>query len=80
MNGVIAKQPSNFFVCLSTPVFERKKTASCVANALDTLGDYKYYRQVTEEEYKKLRKEIKSAPHDDAIADIMCKLRKRVYG
>jgi hypothetical protein len=79
MNGVIAKQTNDFFACLSTPVFERKKTSSCVSNALSTLKDYKYYRQIKEDEYKQLKKEIKSAPNDDAVSNIMTKLRKRVY-
>lgn len=80
MNGVIAKRQKDFFACLTTPVFERKRTAGCESNALNTLRDYKHYRQITESEYKQLKKEIKAAPNDDSISNIMTRLRKRVYG
>lgn len=80
MNGAIAKNPNNYFSYLATPTIKRNRTTAYKSQALDALQSYKYYRQITEEEYKQIKKEIQAAPHDDAISSIMTKLRKRVYG
>lgn len=80
MGTTVAKQPSDYYFYLATPVFKRTRTPNCETNALATLKDYRRYAQITEDEFKALKKEIKAAPHDDAISNIMTKLRKRVYG
>lgn len=80
MNGAIAKNPNNYFSYLATPVIKRSKSSAYKSQALDALKSYRYYRQISEDEYKQLKKEIQAAPHDDAISSIMTKLRKRVYG
>ena len=77
--GIIAQQPHDF-ILFQAPTFERKKTTNYETSALSALNDYKHYRQITDTEYKRLRKEIVSAPHDDAISSIMTRLRKKVYG
>jgi hypothetical protein len=80
MNGAIAKNPNNYFSYLATPTIKRSRTTAYKSQALDVLKSYKYYGQISDEEFKTVKKEIKAAPHDDAISSIMTKLRKRVYG
>jgi hypothetical protein len=80
MSTTVAKHPDSYCSFLVAPTFKRTRTPNCETNAIATLKDYRRYAQITEDEFKALKKEIKAAPHDDAIANIMCKLRKRVYG
>ena len=47
--------------------------------ALQTLHDYKHWSMIDETEYKKIKKQIKSANNDDEISGIMCRLRHRIY-
>lgn len=76
---VIAMKSNEYFPTLVSSCYMRGKTKDYVKNALATLGDYKRYGQISAEEYAKCKNEIASAPHDDAIADIMMRLRKRIY-
>lgn len=80
MSHAIAERPKEFYPYLVAPTFKRAKTPNYETNALATLKDYRRYAQITEDEYKDLKKEIKAAPHDDAVANIMSKLRRKVYG
>ena len=79
-SNALAKQPASYCSFLVAPTFKRSRTERCEEQALAALKDYKRYAQITEDEYKELKKEIKAAPHDDAISNIMTKLRKKVYG
>ena len=59
--------------------YKRTRTSDCEKSAIDVLKSYKYYRQISKDEFEMLKAEIQAAPHDDAISNIMTKLRKRVY-
>ena len=76
---VIAMKSNEYFPTLASSCYVRGKTKDYVKNALATLSDYKRYGQISVEEYAKCKSEITSAPHDDAIADIMTRLRKKIY-
>ena len=60
--------------------YKRTRTSDCEKSAIDVLKSYKYYRQITKDEFERIKADIKAAPHDDAIANIMSRLRHRVYG
>lgn len=75
----IAMKSNEYFPTLVSSCYMRGKTKDYEKNALTTLDDYKRYGQISAEEHAKCRKEILSAPHDDAIADIMTNLRKKIY-
>ena len=79
MNGAIANHPMEFYPYLKPPVFKRTRTKACETDAISVICAYKRYGQITEDECKALTKEIKTAPHDDAISNIMTRLRKRIY-
>lgn len=74
-----ACKPNEFFLLLGAREFKRTKTKECVNNALNVVKDYMYWGQITQREYERIKSEIKSAPYDDAISDIMTNLRKRIY-
>lgn len=74
-----ACKPNEFFLLLGAREFKRTKSKECVNNALHVIKDYKYWGQITQIEYERIKSEIKSAPHDDAISDIMTKVRKHIY-
>ena len=76
--AVIAQK--DYYAYLCVPEFKRNRTSTCEENALNVLKDYAHWGQITKEDYNNLKKEIKSAPHNDAISDIMTRLRKRIYG
>ena len=80
MNGAIANQPKEYYSYIMAPTFKRTRTMSCESDALTVVCTYKRYGQITEEECKAITKQIKAAPHDDAISNIMSRLRRRVYG
>lgn len=69
----------NYSAILCPSECKRKLSAFYVLEAIEVLRSYRSYNQISQEEYNSLAKEIKSAPHDDAIANIMTHLRKRVY-
>lgn len=76
--AAIAGKPSEYFAYISTPGFQRKRTYDGERNALDMLKAYKDFNKISKEQYQEIKKEIKNAPHDDAISDIMCKLRHKI--
>ena len=80
VKGAIAKNSNDYFAYLSMPPTRRPRTSACLSNALGALGDYKYYGKLTKSEYLEIKKQIESAPHDDAISVIMGNLRRKVYG
>jgi hypothetical protein len=59
--------------------FKRSRTPECEKNALSVIADYLEWDTITHEEHDYLEREIISAPHDDAISDIMTHLRHRIY-
>ena len=75
-----AKNINDYYAYLIPPPVKRNLTAAYVSNARETLKSYRRYGQISENEFKDIRREIETAPHDDAISGIMCKLRHRVYG
>ena len=76
--AAIAKQTNEYFSYICPPMFKRKRTSECEKDALDMLEVYRDFRKITAEEYQIAKHEIKVATHDDAISDIMCKIRHRV--
>lgn len=59
-------------------VFQRKRTSECERDALDMLRAYRDFNKITECEYRETKKRIKKAEHDDAISNIMCKIRHKI--
>lgn len=61
---------------------ERKRTLSdeYVHDALVALKDYKHWGIINRAEYCSLKSQIKRAESDDAVANIMTRLRHKVYG
>ena len=73
-----AKQTGSNYAFTCPPIFQRKRTYECECDALNMLEAYRDFNKITSEEYKIARNEIIVAPHDDAISDILCKIRHRV--
>ena len=78
--SVIAMRPSEYRPTAYKVERKRTRTSDCEKSAIDVLKSYKYYRQITKDEFARIQAEIQAAPHDDAIANIMSRLRHRVYG
>ena len=76
--ATIAKQISGFYGGLYPQVFQRKRTLECENDALDMLEAYLDFNKITPEQYKIARNDILIAPHDDAISDIMTRIRHRI--
>lgn len=76
--AAIAGKPCEYFTYITPPVFQRKRTAECERDALDMLEAYRDFNKITEEQYCITEREILDAPHDDAISDIMCKIRHKI--
>lgn len=77
--ATIAKQMGGFYGGLGCPkMFQRKRTLECENDALDMLEAYLDFNKITPEQYKIAKNDILIAPHDDAISDIMCKIRHRI--
>ena len=77
--AVIAKQMNGFYggsVC--PPIFQRKRTLECENDALNMLEAYRDFNKITQEQYQIAMHDIQIAPHDDAISDIMTKIRHRI--
>lgn len=74
----IAKTTDEYFTCIYPPVFQRKLSTECKHNALGMLKAYKDGSKISEEQYRITESKILEAPHDDAISDIMCKLRHKI--
>ena len=55
----------------------RSRTSEHESYALDMLKAYRDFKQISDELYVQAEREIKAAPHDDAISDIMTKVRKK---
>lgn len=58
--------------------FKRKRTVSYVNDCLLTIKDYKRHGMISTETFESAKTEIKTAPHDDAIADIMMRVRREI--
>ena len=76
--ATIAKNSREYYGFVCPPIFQRKRTYECECDALNMLEAYRDFNKITQEEYKIARNEILVAPHDDAISDILCKIRHRV--
>ena len=76
--AAIAGKPGEYFAYISPPIFQRKRTAECERDALDMLEAYRDFNKISEELYQIKESEILAAPHDDAISDIMCKIRHKI--
>lgn len=76
--AAIAGKTSEYFAYISQPVFKRKRTTECERDALDMLEAYRDFNKISEEQYKITESKILDAPHDDAISDIMCRLRHKI--
>lgn len=74
----IAKSTNDYFSYICPPIFQRKRTYECERDALDMLEAYRDFNKISEEQYKITESKILEAPHDDAISDIMCKLRHKI--
>ena len=77
MGHAIAYNFGNF-IPLCPKEFKRNRTVECERYALDMLAAYKDFGRISYAEYRQKEKEIKSAPHDDAISNIMTRLRKKI--
>ncbi len=78
MGNAVAMQSTEFFPMLCAREFKRSRSRDCEKDALDMLASYKKYNQISLEDYEATKREIKAAPHDDAISNIMTKVRKRI--
>ena len=76
--ATIAKQMGGFYGGLCPQMFQRKRTLECENDALDMLEAYRDFRKITQEQYKIARNDILIAPHDDAISDIMTRIRHKI--
>ena len=74
--ATIAARVEEFFV-ICPKELKRHVSAECRNNAKGMLSAYLKYNMISQAEYDSALREIKSAPHDDAISDIMTKVRKR---
>lgn len=73
--ATIAARVEQFFpVCPKE--FKRYISKECKCNAKDMLKSYLDNKMISKAEYDTALMEIESAPHDDAISDIMTKVRK----
>lgn len=59
--------------------FVHTKSEQNITEVLKCLADYKYYRMITETEYAKLVKQVENAESDDAVANIMTRLRHKIF-
>ena len=75
--GSIAMRQEEYFPILCPTEFHRKKTAECKRDALGMLKAYHKNSMISDADYNDTKKEIEAAPHDDAISNIMTKVRKR---
>lgn len=76
--ATIAKTQREYYGYVCPPMFQRKWTAECEKYALDMLNVYLNCMQITKEEFEIAKHEIQVAPHDDAISDIMTKIRHKI--
>lgn len=76
--NVIARQTGEFYSLFSTPSFIRKRTLECANYAFDTLDSYLENNLITPEQHCIAKNEILVAPHDDAISNIMTKIRHKI--
>lgn len=78
MNNAVAMSTQDYYPIFPT-VFKRTRTKECEDDALDMLEAYRDFYHISQEEYDQTKREIISAPHNDAISNIMTHLRKRVF-
>ena len=76
--GAIAGKPNEYFSYICPPVFQRKQTAECKHNAIGMLKEYKRNGKISMELYNKALNDITKAPHDDAISNIMTRIRHSI--
>lgn len=77
MNHTIAMRVGEYYPAIFPAKYVRKRTADYEANAIEVLNAYKDDNLISEEVYEQAEREIKLAPHDDAISNIMTKVRKK---
>ena len=81
MNYTIPQNVADYIPCFSTSsVPKRNRTLAYEAEALGVLKDYRHWSKISNTEYENLKKQIKAAPHNDAISSIMSRLRRKMYG
>lgn len=71
--AIAARVEEYFVICPK----ERHVSAECRNNAKGMLKAYLDYNMISKADYESALMEIKSAPHDDAISNIMTKVRNR---
>ena len=76
--GAIAGKPNEYFSYICPPVFKRKRTADGERNALDMLKAYRDFNKISKERYLEIKSEIKKAPDDDTISNIMTRIRHSI--
>lgn len=74
--ATIAAKVEEFFV-ICPKELKRHVSTECVNNAKGMLKAYLDYNMISKTDYESVLREIASAPHDDAISNIMTKVRKR---
>ena len=77
MNHTIAMQVGEYYPTIFPAKYVRKRTKDYEANAIEVLNAYKDDELISDEVYEQAKREIESAPHDDAISNIMTKVRKK---
>lgn len=77
MHDAIAMRMDEYYPTIFPAKYVRKRTPECEKNALNMLKAYKDYNQISASLYHQAKAEIENAPHDDAISNIMTKVRKK---
>ena len=78
MSSAIAQTVSEYYPIFSNKKIVRKRTVDCANDALDMLGAYLEHELISLEAYNNAVREINNAPHDDAIADILMNIRRKI--
>ena len=78
MNNAIAQTVSEYYPIFSNKKIVRKRTTDYVNDALDMLDAYLEDKLISLETYSNATREINDAPHDDAIADIVMNIRRKI--
>lgn len=77
MSRAVAMKSQEYYTIFPS-VFQRTRTKECERDALDMLAAYRDFNKISHAEYDQAKREIITAPHDDAVSNIMTKLRKRI--
>ena len=72
------KLPQEYYMYICPPEFKRKRTKECERDALNMLKSYKRNGMISQSQYEVARERIETAPHDDAISNIMTRVRHKI--